>query len=263
VPTPARTRATGSHFLPRASSWIRRLVDAARVRSGQVVLDAGAGAGSITQALAQAVAPGGTVVAVETDPDAVAALQRMALPNVQVVAGDMLAVRWPDALDAVAANPPFRLLPALLRRILAEGVPRAALVVPQELADRLTATPGSEAYGRLTVEVGVLAKCAVVDAIPRQAFDPPPEVACALLTVVRREGAQAPPGPEFAAVLDAAWGQRTRTLRHSLAPLAGDLGLAPQDVSAAIATCADRTAAQVSPWEFGEVARALARALVP
>jgi len=259
VATPARTRATGAHFLPRGSAWVRRLVDAAALRPGETVLDAGAGAGSVTEAVAQAVAPGGTVVAVETDPDAVAALGRMDLPGVRVVAGDMLAVTWPAPLHAVVANPPFRLLPALLRRIGEAGVPRAALVAPQELAERLTAEPRSAAYGRLTVEVGVWAKSSVASPIPRHAFDPPPEVPCVLLHVRRREGVQPVPPKEFSAVLEAAWSQPRRTLRHSLAPLAGTLGLPPQAVSTAVASCADRAASEVSPWEYGEVARVLAR----
>ena len=260
-PTPAAVRKAGSHFLSRDSPWVARMVAAAALKPGDSVLDAGAGTGSITAALAAAVQPGGAVLAVENEPAAAAALRRLDLPGVAVVEGDVLKVRLP-ALDAVVSNPPFRILPALLRRLLAQGFGRAVLVMPQELADRLTAQPKTEAYGRLTVEIGLRAKCRILFPLPRKAFDPPPAVACCVVEAVPKAGV-AVEAEALAAVLDAAWAASQKTLRHALAPLAGALRLPPQEITSALeaTNTGGRPATDVSPWEFGQLAGHVAAAV--
>jgi hypothetical protein len=70
---------------------------------------------------------------------------------------------------------------------------------------------------------------------------------------------RAGPGEPAAALgplLDAAWAARDKTLRHSLAPLAATLGIPPMDVTDALATVngGGRTAFQLSPWEYGQLA---------
>jgi 16S rRNA (adenine1518-N6/adenine1519-N6)-dimethyltransferase len=256
------TRATGSHYLDAEGPTVRRLVDAAALRPGESVLDAGAGLGAITEALCQAVAPGGSVLAVEQRPELVDRLKLEAWPGLRAVAGDVLKVRLPDRLDAVVANPPYRILPALIRRLLDHGFGRAVLVVPQELAERLTAPPKSEAYGKLTVQVAARAKVEALFPVPRRAFDPPPEVASAAVKLVPK-AAQATEGVDFRlldTVLDAAWEGRRKTLRHALPPLCDELRLPPQDVSEAVAMVKgeERRFADVSPWEWTVVARHLA-----
>lgn len=263
MPTPDAVRRAGSHFLSRDSPHVARMVAEAGLRPGESVLDAGAGAGAITMHLAKAVQPGGSVLAVETDADAAAALRRQALPGVTVVEGDVLKVRLPTPLDAVVANPPFRILPALLRRLVAHGFGRAVLVMPEELVLRLVAAPGTENYGRLTVEVGAQAKTTEAFPLPRKAFDPPPAVACRVARLVPRPGVAATLPATFGPLLDAAWGAKARKLRHSLAPLASVLGLPPQEVTAALEAAAarDRTAMDLSPWESLQLAARLQEAV--
>lgn len=260
--TDADTRARGAHYLQADGPVVRRLVEAAALRPGETVLDAGAGLGAITQPLCQAVAPGGQVLAVEQKVDLADRLKANHLwPGLRVIAGDVLAVRLPDPLDAVVANPPYRILPALLRRLLAHGFGRAVLVVPEELARRLTAQPKGEDYGKLTVQVASRAKCELLFPVSRRSFDPPPAVASAAVRIVPK-AASATEGLDDAmldAVLDAAWEGRARTLRHALAPLAASLRLPPQDISDAVAMVKgeQRRFADVSPWEFTVLARHL------
>jgi len=262
--TDPETRAAGAHHLAPGSPVVAKLVEAARLQPGEIVLDAGAGLGSITEPLCAAVAPGGAVVGVERSPELAERLRGQPWPGLRVVAGDVLKVRLPERLDAVVSNPPYRILPALLRRLLDHGFGRAVLVVPEELAERLTAPVKSEAYGKLTVQVAARAKVERLFAVPRRAFDPPPAVASAVIRIVPKP-AGATAGLDLAmldAVLDAAWDGRKRTLRHALAPLAGMLGLPPQDVSDAVAMVKgeERRFADVSPWEYTVVARHLAQA---
>ncbi|MES2155311.1 MAG: rRNA adenine dimethyltransferase family protein [bacterium] len=257
-------RSRGAHFLDPAGSAVARIVEAAALRPGEHVLDVGAGAGAITRLLCTGVAPGGSVVAVEKAPALAQSLEALALPGLTVTTGDALKVRLPARIDAVVANPPYRIIPGLLARLLEHGFGRAVLVMPRELAERLTAKPGDEAYGKLTVQMALRAKSKALFPLRRHDFHPPPDVASHVVAVVPK----APdPTVDFAlldVVLDAAWSARKRTLRHSLAPLAGDLGLP----SAAITQVQEqlqvgaRTATQVSPWEYGQVSAAL-RGLVP
>lgn len=260
--TDPETRASGSHYLSADGPVVPKLVAAAALKPGESVLDAGAGLGSITDALCQAVAPGGTVLAVEQDVGLAERMKDTRWPGLRVVAGDVLKVNLPKPLDAVVSNPPYRILPALIRRLLDHGFGRAVFVVPQELAERLTAAPKSESYGKLTVQVAARAKAELLFPVSKRSFDPPPAVASAAIRLTPK------PAVSLDAlelgilddVLEAAWDGRKRTLRHSLSPLAEKLRLPPQDVSEAVAMVkgTERRFGDVSPWEYTVVARHLA-----
>jgi 16S rRNA (adenine1518-N6/adenine1519-N6)-dimethyltransferase len=257
--TDPETRRKGAHSLAGNPQAVGRIVAAARLKPGESVLDVGAGSGAITKPLAAAVAPGGAVLAVEKEPDLVRLLEGLGLPGTAVVRGDALKVRLPARLDAVVANPPYRILPGLLRRLLDHGFGRAVLVVPRELGDRLTAQPGMEAYGKLTVQVGLRAKVKVLFPLKRFDFDPPPQVPSCVVEVIPKPAVPDVDWGLLDTVLDAAWAARRRTLRHSLAPLAQALEVPPQAVSEAIAATSTgaRPAVEVSPWEYGVLAMAL------
>lgn len=261
MPTDADTRAKGAHFLDPEHHAVGELVRAAALKPGETVLDAGAGRGAITGYLCDAVAPGGTVLAVETQPDLILRLKRLGKPGLEVVQGDILAVNLPEKLDAVVANPPYRILPAILKRLLAHGFGRAVLVVPMELAERLAAPLKSASYGRLTIEVGMQAKVERLFPMPKRAFDPAPAVASVVIKVTPKSG-KPMEGIEpkvLTAVLDAAWDGRAKTLRHALSPLAETLRVPPQDVSEALAMVKgqERRFADVSPWEWSVIAKHL------
>ncbi|HUR24624.1 MAG TPA: rRNA adenine dimethyltransferase family protein [Candidatus Thermoplasmatota archaeon] len=260
--TDPETRASGSHYLQAGGPVVAKLVSAAALKPGESVLDAGAGLGSITEPLCQAVALGGSVLAVEQDEGLAERMRDERWPGLRVVAGDVLKVNLPEPLHAVVANPPYRILPALIRRLLDHGFGRAVLVVPAELADRLTAAPKTELYGRLTVQVAARAKCEWLFPVPKRSFDPPPAVPSAAIRITPKPAVSLD-ALELAIlddVLDAAWDGRKRTLRHSLSPLAATLRLPPQDVSEAVAMVkgTERRFADVSPWEYTVVARHLA-----
>lgn len=247
----------GQHFLVDAEA-LDRLVAAAELQPGETVLDLGAGPGAIAERCAAAVAPRGKVLAVEVDPSLAAALRHRRLPGVEVVEGDAMALALPR-VDAVVANPPFRVAAPLLLRLLDAGCGRALLVLPRELVDRLLAPPRTERYGKLSVQVAVRARVKRLFDVPPRAFDPPPRVRA---SVVRLDPKPPPAGLDLGLldrVLDAAWASRHRTLRHGLAPLAAELRLSSGRITEAL-RARDWAAAKpeaLGPKDWADLARAL------
>jgi 23S rRNA (adenine-N6)-dimethyltransferase len=127
-------RRWGWHRLDKG--WASRIVAAAEVSPGDLVLDVGAGAGVLTDALVRA---GAQVVAFELHPDRVASLRRRyAGTAVRVVMADAGDLWLPRRAFSVVANPPFTITMALLRRLLTPGsrLVAADIVVPRHIARR-------------------------------------------------------------------------------------------------------------------------------
>ena len=163
------------------SRWAERLVENAGVRSGDLVLEIGSGAGALTRPLLQR---GARVIAFELHPTRAQDLRRkFAKDNVIVVQADGADVRLPRRPFRVVANPPFAISVALLRRLTAPGsrLIRADLIVPWHVAERWVwgAPPGA---GRWRKEF----ECSIGRPIPRSAFSPPPPSGVSILVIQRR-----------------------------------------------------------------------------
>jgi 16S rRNA (adenine1518-N6/adenine1519-N6)-dimethyltransferase len=136
----------------------------------------------------------------------------------------------------LAANLPYNVAVPVLLTVL-ERVPSVAggvVMVQAEVADRLTAAPGSRVYGAPTVKLAWYAEARRAGTVPPAVFWPVPHVDSGLVGLTRRQ----PPGPPalreatFACV-DAAFAQRRKGLRGALAPLAGSPGAATAVLAAA------------------------------
>ncbi|MDI6871245.1 MAG: 16S rRNA (adenine(1518)-N(6)/adenine(1519)-N(6))-dimethyltransferase RsmA [Bacillota bacterium] len=204
---------------------LNKIVRAASLSPSDVVLEVGAGLGTLTAALA---ARAGRVVAVELDRDLFSVLRFTVgrLPNVRLVRGDILDLRLAELLpdDApsykAVANLPYYITSPVLLKFLTATRPweRLVFMVQREVADRLTARPGTKAYGSLTVILQFSAEATVVARVPRTAFYPAPEVDSTVVALTPRPS-PLPPGPErdvFFRVVRAAFGQRRKTLANAL-----------------------------------------------
>lgn len=235
------TKTLGQNFVIDGGT-VRRIVRAAQVGSDDVVLEVGPGLGSLTLALLPAVS---RVVAVEIDerlasllPATVAAHAPEVADRLTVVHGDALRLREaPEAAPtAIVANLPYNVaVPVLLHLLpLLPSVRRVLVMVQLEVAERLAAAPGEEAYGVPSVKARWYGDVRLAGTIGRQVFWPAPRIDSGLVSLVRRE----PPATSAARqavfdVVDAAFAQRRKTLRAALAGWAGSPGAAEDALRAA------------------------------
>ncbi len=205
----------GQNFL-MDPNIIRKIVDLAEVGPGRQILEVGAGTGTLTRALA---ATGATVVAYEIDERLRPVLDEVLadVENVEVRFADAAEAFVGDGAWTVVANLPYYLSTTLLLDWLQAGSQpeRFVVMVQREVADRLTAGPGSRVYGIPSVISRLYATPSLAFRVPPTVFYPQPDVESAVVDIVRHE---APPHAGTAARLaSTAFGQRRKMLRRSLA----------------------------------------------
>src|SRR5688572_16105432 len=210
---------------------VRLVAEAGQVGPDEVVIEVGPGTGTLTEEL---LARAGRVIAVEIDRDLSRALRERFAPNekFELIEGDALdgkhginpdlcahlaAVRSTATLPVLklVANLPYNIASPLVIDLLIEGVELLAFTVQKEVADRLRAPAGGDAYGPLTVMAQLLARVEVLRTLPPQAFWPAPKIDSALVRMTRddRLGARARDFSRFVQVL---FSFRRKTLRKAL-----------------------------------------------
>jgi 16S rRNA (adenine1518-N6/adenine1519-N6)-dimethyltransferase len=221
------SKALGQHYLadPNTARKVARL---GGVEPGETVLEVGPGLGSLTLALRQA---GAAVVAVEADARLLPALAEVLGddPLVRVEVADALRVDLaalaPQARRLVA-NLPYNIAAGLVLKVLAEApaIEVQVVMVQREVGERLAAAPGTAAYGAPSAKLAAQAIARILAPVSRRVFVPEPHVDSVLLGVTRRQHpAMAGLDPAaLARVVDAAFGQRRKTLRNALRGLGLD-----------------------------------------
>jgi 16S rRNA (adenine1518-N6/adenine1519-N6)-dimethyltransferase len=183
-----------------------------------LVVEIGAGRGALTKRLVQRA---DRVVAIEIDP-ALAEGLRTRFAGITVIEADVLTVdlaEWGPA--AVAGNLPYYITSPILERIFAMGplLRRAVTLVQREVAERLTAQPGTRDYGYLTVTADLFSTPELLFRVPPGSFSPPPKVDSAAVRFIPK-----PPPPDAAAFLEfagRAFAHKRKTLRNNLEPFYG------------------------------------------
>ena len=226
------TKRLGQNFVIDPGT-VRRIVRLAGVASDQFVLEVGPGLGSLTLGLLET---GCLVTADEIDPVLAQQLpqtvrERMpeSLDRLTVINRDALTLTPQLAGDAgtatdlaMVANLPYNVATPIILTLLARfaNLSRFLVMVQKEVADRLTAAPGSKVYGAPSLKLAWYGHAAQAGRIGRHVFWPAPNVDSALVSFTRDkdgrgrgdEGART----EVFALIDAAFGQRRKTLHAAL-----------------------------------------------
>ncbi|MFU7529134.1 16S rRNA (adenine(1518)-N(6)/adenine(1519)-N(6))-dimethyltransferase RsmA [Qipengyuania sp. ASV99] len=229
--------------------------------SGTNVLEVGPGPGGLTRALLRA---GAKVTAIEMDRRCLPALAELgeAFPGqLTVIEGDAMKLDHGEVMGGapfhIASNLPYNVGTALFVKWLSgeEWPPQwqsLTLMFQREVAERIVAAAGDDAYGRLAVLAQWRASAKLAMKVHRSAFTPPPKVMSAVVHVVAATMPEGVSARMLERLTEAAFGQRRKMLRQSLKGVPGAL-----EALAALGIDETRRAETVNVVEFVGVARVL------
>jgi 16S rRNA (adenine1518-N6/adenine1519-N6)-dimethyltransferase len=209
---------------------VRVVAEAGEIARGDLVIEVGPGTGTLSEEILER---GGEMVAVEID-RGLADLLRARFgerSDFRLIEGDALAGKHVlnEELAAIivqekgqgravklVANLPYNIASPLIVDLLIAGVDLLAFTVQREVAERLRAAAGTEAYGALTVMAQLLGRVEMLRTLPPQAFWPPPRIESALVRIRREDrlGGLARPFGQFVLRMFSA---RRKTIRKALA----------------------------------------------
>jgi len=232
-------KSLGQHFLVD-DNVVGRIIALAALTGTEHVLEVGPGIGTLTLALCAAA---GGVTAVEQDGRLLGILGETAerCGNLRVIHGDALEITAADfnaeagLPTSMVSNLPYAVAATLVLRFfeILPSLTSATVMVQAEVADRMTAVPGTKQYGSYTVKLALRARAAGRFAVSPTCFLPPPRVESSVLRLERLEQTAPPEDIVRAArAADAGFAQRRKTLRNSLSSA---LAAPPAAIEAALA----------------------------
>ena len=220
-------RAFGQNFVTDPNT-VRRVARLAHIGPGDLVVEIGAGLGSLTLALAET---GAEIIAVEVDHGLVPILKTILAEqsNVTVIDGDAMSLDWDALIPAgrtatVVANLPYNIATPLIADLL-DQVPRIqrfVVMVQKEVAQRLAATAGTSDYGAISVKVAYWATAQLLGDVPPSVFIPRPKVTSSIIEITRRSEPAIDDevrAKDLFTVVRKAFGQRRKMLRRSLSDI--------------------------------------------
>ena len=189
-------KSFGQNFLTDLNV-LKNIVEAADITDNDNVIEIGPGIGALTEQLAQAA---GEVLALEIDQDLILVLKEVLSPydNVKVINQDVLQANLPELIKKefkdpsrpikVVANLPYYITSPILMNLLASPVEWATICVmmQKEVAQRLTAKPGTKQYGALTLAIEYQMQAKIAFDVSRKVFVPSPNVDSAIVVLTPR-----------------------------------------------------------------------------
>jgi 16S rRNA (adenine1518-N6/adenine1519-N6)-dimethyltransferase len=215
-------RRLGQHFLAR-QSILERIAETACPAATDTLVEIGPGRGALTTHL---LARAARVIAIEIDPVLVHYLRAEFRdePRLTVLEADILKAdlaQWGRV--AVTGNLPYYITSPILEKTLALGdnLVQAVFLVQKEVAERLTAQPGTRAWGFLSVQTQLLSTPELLFAVPADAFRPRPKVDSSVVRLIPRRDFPAPDHARFLEFVSRSFRHKRKTIRNNLAPYYG------------------------------------------
>lgn len=224
-----RTKSRMGQVFLKDDDYLRDVADAARLETSDNVLEIGSGRGQLTQFLVRRAA---AVFAVELDRRLADETERYFkdFDNLTIVEGNILDIDLYDVLgNAVPAvcvgNIPYYITGPIIDMLFEyrKIIPRWQLLLQKEVARRIVAGPGSKEYGRLSIKLQYYGVPALEFEIPRDAFEPVPEVDSALVSYYYRDKPPVRVADEtrFFYLVDYLFAERRKKVRNRLPALIG------------------------------------------
>ncbi len=231
-PKPLARKRFGQHFLVDRSI-INAICSAIEPRDGQIIVEIGPGPGALTGALLERI---NQLHAVEIDRDLAALLRREFPPErLDLHLGDALAFDFlsflPELKDGqpteqklrLVGNLPYNISSPLMISLLSicSHVSDMHFMLQKEVVERIAASPGTSAYGRLSVMLAACFEATHLFDVPPSAFDPPPKVDSAVVRLVTKTPEQRLDPVVMASLeslLGRAFAQKRKMLRSSFIP---------------------------------------------
>jgi 16S rRNA (adenine1518-N6/adenine1519-N6)-dimethyltransferase len=257
---PPTRKSLGQHFLTDRRI-LARIADSLHLAGGETVLEIGPGRGALTDLLADRA---GRLIAIEYD-RALAELLRQRYArrnNVLVAEADVLEL----SLGELAAGPyvlvgnvPYYITtPILFHALTPPRAERAVYLVQREVADRLSAKPGTKEYGGLTVNVAAVARAETLFRVPAGAFSPPPRVESAVVRITPLATPLVAPEEErpLRTLVQNAFGMRRKQMRRVVRSLFALDAPAADELLAAAHVDPEVRPETLSPEQFVALLRA-------
>ena len=209
----------GQHFLTDGA-MIEAIVDAIGPRPGQAMVEIGPGLAALTQPLVERL---GQLTVIELDRDLAARLR--AHPQLMVIESDVLKVDFAQVAQALTAtklrvvgNLPYNISTPILFHLLnfIDVIEDQHFMLQKEVIDRMVAGPCTAAYGRLSVMLQWRYAMENVLLVPPESFEPPPRVNSAVVRMVPHVNPAAVDGHLLSELVQVAFSQRRKLLRHTL-----------------------------------------------
>ncbi len=201
-----------------------RIVDASKIGGDDTAVEIGAGLGVMTSMIAERAKK---VVALEIDPKLVNVLNEelKEISNIEIIHADVLRYDFSSPLGGngkikVIGNIPYNVSSQILFRLIEfrDHISSTTLMFQKEVADRITAAPGTKEYGILSIIISMYAALSTIMTVPPLCFHPKPKVDSAVLKMDTREGPLYPLEDHdiFLKTVKAAFSKRRKTLANNL-----------------------------------------------
>ena len=225
------SKSLGQNFLIDGNI-VRKIVSEANISKDDYVLEIGPGMGTLTEELA---INAKKVVAVELDKKLLPILDETLEPydNVEIVYGDILKIDVNNLIEEklgggpvkVVANLPYYVTTPIIGKLIEDNLKLDSIIVmvQKEVAERMSAVPGSKNYGSLSIFVNFYCEPKIVVKVPNTVFKPQPKIDSAVIKLDIKSDLPDIDREKFFAVVKAAFSKRRKTILNALSTYGFDV----------------------------------------